>query len=216
MTLCCDMKHYCFLVLVLSVYVLYDVHCNSTSGNLREILIDCFQKVLMNDTEQLFTLQKALLFPKDGGRCLTINVTVEGRIDLTSNPEYMHWCDKHLNESNSCIYNPCITRSFELSPVNIPGPATTLVDFLGSTSIVQALAAMDPSFHALIIVISNDFFLDIDMDYQYHSYNYFDLSPYNSYEIYMTCTVGNIDPFQIDTDVTDAVLLYDTLLGKLQ
>lgn len=202
MTLCySDMKHYCFLVLVLSVYV-YDVHCYSTSGNQseREILIDCFQKALLNDNEQLFTLQKAFLFPQQvGGRCLTIYVTIEGRIDLTSNPEYSYYCDEHLNESNSYIYNYDTTRDFELSPA----PATTLLDFLRSNFIVQALGAMDPSFHTLITVISNEFV----SDYHYDSYNYFDLSPYNSYDIHMTCTVGNIDPSQIIMydDVTDAV-----------
>ena len=202
MTLCySDMKHYCSLVLVLSVYA-YDVHCYSTSGNLREILIDCFQKTLMNDNEQLFTLQKAFLLPQQiafGGKYLTIGVTVQVRIDLTSNPEYSYYCDEHLNESNSCIYNYNTTRDFELSPA--PATTSTLLDFLQSNFIMQALEAMDPSFLTLITVISNDFI----SDYHYDSYNYFDLSPYNSYGIHMTCTVGNIDPSQMYNDVTDAV-----------
>ena len=196
MTLCNGMNHYCFLVLVLSVYIIYDVHCYSTSGNLREILIDCFQKALMKDSEQIFMLQKAFLLPEQiGGRCLTIDVTVQGRIDLTSDPDYFYYCDEHLKENNSCVYNSHITSYFELSPA----PVTTLVEFLGSNSIVQALAAMDPSFHTLITVtvISTEFASNIDIDYY---------PPYNSYEIYMACTVGNIDPSQI---------IYDDVIGAV-
>ena len=195
------MKHYCFLVLVLSVYV-YNVHCysTSTSGNLREILIDCFQKALMNDSKQLFTLQKAFLLPQQiGERCLTIYIFIEGRIDITIyNPEY--YCDGYrLNESDSCIIK--MTKYFELSPA----PSTTLVEFLGSNFTLQALAAMDPSFHTLISVISTEFASNIGPGIDYHYYNSYDHSPYNSYEIYMACTVGNIDPSQIYDDVSDAV-----------
>jgi hypothetical protein len=145
----------------------------------------------MNDSEQLFTLQKAFLLPQQvGGRCLTIYVTVGGRIDITIyDPEY--YCERYY--LNECIFE--IKKSFEL----LPAPAITLVDFLRSSSIVQALAVMDPSFHILISGISNDLIGD-------PFYNDFDPS-YNSYNIHLK--VGNIDlsdPSEIEDDtVTDAL-----------
>lgn len=149
--------------------------------------------------KNLFTLQKAFFLPQQlqvGVKCLTVDVTVQGRIDLTSYPDYYYngYCEEHSKENNSCVYTGNTISYFELSPA----PATTLLDFLGSTSIVQALAAMDPSFHTLITAISNEFVSD------YYS-DHFDPSPFNGYDIHMTCTVGNIDPSQICDDVTNAV-----------
>ena len=194
------MKPYCYLLLVLSAY---ELHCYSTSeigGNQRRSLIDRFQNVLMSDSERLFTLEKAFLLPRRIGRkCLSIDVTVKGRIDITkfNNPE--NYCDL---QNNSCIVH--MTKYFEVLPA-AAAPQTTLVNFLRSDSIVQALEALDPSFHGLINVISNDL---LDYTYDYYDSDNMDPTPYmyNSYDIYIT--VGNInitDPSQIELDITDAV-----------
>jgi hypothetical protein len=169
----------------------------------------------MNDREQLFMLQKAFLFPhKIGGKCLIIDVTVKGRIDMVTNnyiyddyPEYCRDRSGYLIENSSCIIY--ITKYFELLPAPaIPVTIRTLVEFLRSYSIVQVLAALDPSFHTLINEISNDLLDYTDDDYDYA----YDLPPDpNSYDIKMS-TVGNIDlsdPTRIEADVTDA--LYATL-----
>jgi hypothetical protein len=136
--------------------------------------------------------------PQIGGKCLTINVFVGGRIDITIyKPE--DYCDGYyLNENNSCIIE--MEKSFEL----LPAPVTTLVEFLRSSYIVQALAAMDPSFHSLIRVISNDLY-----DYIYFDPYNVDIDiMYNSYDIYVIAdNIDLSDPSsdRIDVDVTDAL-----------
>jgi hypothetical protein len=167
----------------------------------------------MNDSEQLFTLKKAFLLPhKIGGKCLMITVTVEERINIY-NPKYYN-CDGYSNENNSCIRFYNITKYFELLPATVTDiPATGLAGFLRSVSIVEALAALDPFFHSLINVISNNLLNNVyyDYDYDYLVYRY-GPTPYmyNRYDIYMT--VGNINTlnrFRIAAVITDA--LYVTL-----
>ena len=51
-------------------------------------MIEQFKYALINDSDQLFTLQKAFLLPRpiNGGLCLEATVTVKGRV--TDNGEY--------------------------------------------------------------------------------------------------------------------------------
>ena len=97
----------------------------------------------MNDSEQLFVLQKAFLPPRQiGGQCLTVNITMKGRVmDNIYNPSL---CPN--SEQNLCIYN--ISKHFELLPA--VAVTFTLANILRSSDITQVLLTMDPSFYFLI------------------------------------------------------------------
>ena len=214
----CSLIYFLVLIIVLSLNVC-ELQCSGISGNVltndndtynqRNILIDRFQNALMNDSEQLFTLQKALLLPRPiGGLCLTVKVTVKGKVaDDTYVPVYSYYsCDYN----NLCHYST--SKQFELLPAPVaPSIPRSLADFLRSNDIVQVLAALDPSFHVLINIISNEPILLGDLYYDDDLYS--PLPPSKNYDIPVYVVIDKINITdvggQIEDDITDA--LYVTL-----
>lgn len=84
--------------------VLYELQCSQVSGdhlddayNQRKVLIDQFQNALMNSSENLFTLQKAFIFPqkKDSqtdGLYLSIRIILRERV--TDSLLVSQYCNK--------------------------------------------------------------------------------------------------------------------------
>ena len=160
-----NMNHHCFLAFVLSVaYYVTEFQCSPVNGenNLvndsaysqRNVLIDQFQNALMNDTEQLFTLQKALFLPRDKCKkmyglylnvCVNVTVTVMAYNEYYN--EYYGYCTNDFRQSNLCVISRKVV--FELSPLT-----TTLEDFLQLQSTVQVLNLLDPSFYVTITSLS--------------------------------------------------------------
>ena len=94
-------------------------------------MIEQFKYALINESDQLFTLQKAFLLPRpiDGGLCLEAMVTVKARV--TDNSEYdpSSVCNAidHKNGTAVCTY--LFKEGFEISSAT---STETLADFLRS------------------------------------------------------------------------------------
>ena len=166
--------------------------------NQRNMLKDHFQNVLMNDSEQLFKLQKVFLLPRGiGGLCLNVKVTAEGRVtDNSSYPE--GYCDSYF-KNKSCIYK--VSKDFKvLSAAPLTRPLSRILR--SSSTIRQVLSALDPSFYSLTSALSaaadyNDYYGDESIFYNY-------------YEIHIEIDKLEFNNLsQMYTDVTDA--LYMTL-----
>lgn len=199
----------CLLVLVISVILqLREVSGNNLKDdkeahNQRDMMIEQFKIALMNDSDQLFTLQKAFLLPRPSGSqsngiCLSVDVTVKGRITDNSDYDPYDVCSA-INETNltfMCTYTS--TEEFELLP---PAPFTsTLADFLGSTIIVQVLVILDPSFYYLTTTLSNGPFGPILFRDYYHPYQYY------YYHVMLSIAMNKIiDLSRMQNDVTDAL-----------
>jgi hypothetical protein len=102
------------------------------------ILRDSFQKVLINDSEQLLTLQQIFLTPRQknsNGFYLYVNMTVKGR-------------DRYLNDS--FVYRT--SMKFEVLP-----PAadqdSTVQKFLNKPDISMTLLVLDPSFQSVATML---------------------------------------------------------------
>ena len=110
----------------------------------RPILKDLFQKALVNDSEQLFNLQKIFLASHQK-TSVVVRVFVGRIIDTGSGmspPSF--YCDPYF-----CTY----TQTFVLLPSD--GTAN-LGTFLGSDVIVNALITVDPSYYMFTTVLNKD------------------------------------------------------------
>lgn len=150
---------YCLLMLAISVILLnqcteINMNDDREAYNQRNMMIEQFKNALMNDSEKPFTLKKAFLFPRpsNNGICLEVRVNVTGRVTDSSGYDPQYFCSAvHEDNSMMCIYDS--TKDHELLP-----PITitlTLANFLQSSTIVQTLATLDPSFYYLMSVFSN-------------------------------------------------------------
>ena len=196
---------FCFLVLILSV-ILCELQCSEVSGNnvkeannQRDMMIQQFKIVLINDSEKLFTLQKAFLLPRPSdsqtdGICLKVVVTMKGRVTDNSGYDPNTVCSA-VDENNGTVCTYYSTEGFEL----LPATTVVLTDFLRSSTIVQMLATLDPSFYYLTGSLSYSGSIILNYDYHYPTYK--------SYELLLT--VDKINEFsnlsRIQEDVTDAV-----------
>ena len=203
---------YSFLVKIL--VVLSVLQCSEVSGNdfdnannQRNVLIDKLENALLNNSEQLFTLQKALFLPREKhmkitGLYLNVIVTVVGTVINFNDDTYYQikdYCRVYFPQNKSCIYG--ISQRFEISPAS----SITLTDFLLSQTIVQILTLLDSSYYyltnALSIVVNDD----------YYTYDYY-YNGGNDYTIYLMIDKINIELNDLDEamdNVTDA--LYVTL-----
>ena len=142
---------YCFLMLALSALIC-EHQSSQVSGkrnlnganNQRDMMIEQFKFALINNSDQLVTLQKAFLLPRpnDGGLCLKAMVTVKGRVTDKSGYDASSVCSV-IDEKNGTVCTYLSTEGFEFSPAT----KVTLADFLRSLNIVQMLAMLDPSFY---------------------------------------------------------------------
>ena len=204
---------YSFLVKVL--VVLSVLQCSEVSGNdfdnannQRNVLIDKLENALLNNSEQLFTLQKALFLPREKhmkitGVYLNVNVTVVGTVINKFNDDtyYQYYCRVYYPQNKSCIYD--ISQRFEISPAS----PITLTDFLLSQTIVQVLILLDPSFYSL----TNAFSIIVNDGY-YTRYDYY-YNGGNDYTIYLMIDKINIELNDLDQAIRDNVIdaLYITL-----
>ena len=113
----------------------------------RPILKDLFQKALVNDSEQLFNLQK-IFFASHQKTSIEVEVYVGRITDTDSDVFPAFYCDPAYG-NNSCTY----TQTFELVPSD--GTAD-LGTFLGSDVIVKALITVDPSFYMFTTVLNKN------------------------------------------------------------
>ena len=158
------------------------------------ILKDLFQNALVNDSEQLFNLQKIFLAPSQktsaGPLCVKVEVSV-GEV-INSNSEGIlpaFYCvSPYYNKS--CIP---YTQEFELVPSD---GTTTLASFLRTVHIATALATLDPSYYTFISILNNDIGLvGLDTDYL----------PDNNYCGDIKISVDQIETMPSEADVTDAL-----------
>ena len=138
------------------------------SHDQRNLLKESFQKVLMNDSENLLILQQIFLTPRQknsNGLYLYVDVTVEGRVTDNDVPYLIHdknYCDRYFPQNNSCIYHTLMT--FEVLP------ATNQVQsFLNKDDIRMVLQVLDPFFHNLARSFqTSDDMLDCQLTFYTH------------------------------------------------
>ena len=199
---------YCFLILALSALIC-EHQSSQVSGkrnlndanNQRDMMIEQFKFALINDSDQLVTLQKAFLLPRpnDRGLCLKTIVTVKGRVTDNSGYDASSVCSV-IDEKTGTVCTYLSTEGFELSPAT----KVTLADFLRSLDIVEMLATLDPSFYYLTRSLlsygstTSVLYHDHDINYTYPTYR--------SYELSVTIDKIEFNSLSwIQDDVTDAV-----------
>lgn len=147
-----------FMIQVLLVFIC-EVQTSKADESLRNLLRESFQKALMNDSENLLTLQQIFLTPRQknpNGLCLDVDVTVEGRITDDDDDSYWisEYCDSYCPQNNSCVYRT--SRTFEVLPTT--NQDSTVKTFLNTDKIRLVLQVLDPSFYILYSYnISADF-----------------------------------------------------------
>ena len=141
-----------FMIQILLVFTC-EIQTTNANESQRNLLRENFQKVLMNDSEQLLTLQQIFLTPRQknpDGLYLDVDVTVEGRI--TNDDDDSYWihenCDSYCPQNNSwhCIYHTSMT--FEILPPTL-NQDSTVQTFVNTYYIKMVLLVLDPSFHSL-------------------------------------------------------------------
>lgn len=194
---------YCILVFVLSVACVTEFRCSPVSGNNLKLdsaysqrynITMLFQNSLMNDSGQLFTLQKAFLLPRE--RCtethgIYLNVTIT--VTVVTASDGIHY-NIYFPQNGSCIF----MKRFEL----LPASPLTLAEILQLEAIVQALGILDPFFSILTAALS------IDNNYDY--YNSYDSDCNKSeYAIRLQLMIDSYtaELDQVDNDITDALYL---------
>jgi hypothetical protein len=142
-----------FMIQILLVFIC-KVQTSNADVSQRNLLRESFQKVLMNDSEQLLTLQQIFLTPPSprqkspNGFYLYVNVTVEGRINTESDSYHSYLIDEYCDNYNnySCVYGT--SMMFEVLP-----PAAdqnfTVKKFLTEIDISTVLKVLDPIFTSL-------------------------------------------------------------------
>lgn len=150
-----------FMIQVLLVFTC-EVQTSKADESLRNLLRNSFQKVLMNDSKNLLTLQQIFLTPRHknpNGLYLDVDVTVEGRIaddDVPYLIYYKEYCDRYFPQNNSCVYRTLMT--FEVLPAT--NQDSTVQTFLNKDEIRMVLQVLDPSFQSLarMFQTSDDFY----------------------------------------------------------
>ena len=148
------------------------------SHDQRNLLKESFQKELMNDSENLLTLQQIFLTPRQknsNGLYLYVDVTVEGRVTDDDVPYLIHdkkYCDRYFPQNNSCIYHTLMT--FEVLPAT--NKNSTVQAFLNKDDIRMVLQVLDPFFHNLARTFQTSAADDSDdtLDYQLTFYTHLD------------------------------------------
>lgn len=138
-----------FMIQVLLVFAC-EVQTSNADESQRNLLRDSFQKVLMNDSENLLTLQQSFLTPRQknpNGLYLCVDMTVEGSItdDDRSLLYDKKYCDTYFSQNNSCIYRT--SMNFEVLSATNKG--SIVQGFLSKPDISVVLQLLDPSFHML-------------------------------------------------------------------
>jgi hypothetical protein len=184
-----------FVIQALLVFTC-EVQTSNAGESQRNLLREGFQKVLMNDSEQLLILQKIFLTPRQknpNGFYLFVYVTVEGRIADDGDRFLIDdYCDGEFGvfpQNNSCVYRA--SMKFEVLP-----PAadhdSTVQDLLSTKpDIGMVLLVLDPSFQSLASMLHD-------------SYN---VTVYDLLNLYMHAENVEIMPVELRTDVRNAVYL---------
>ena len=169
------------------------------ANNQRNMMIEQFKFALINDSDQLFTLQKAFLLPRPSdsqtdGICVKVIVTVKGRVTDNSGYDPSNICST-IDDKNGTVCTYRSMEGFEL----LPATTVALVDFLRSSTIVQMLATLDPSFYYMTGSLSFSGSILLNYDYHYPTYKSYELS----------LAIDKLNEFsdlsRIQEDVTDAV-----------
>ena len=139
-----------FMIQVLLVFAC-EIQTSKAHESQRNLLRESFQKVLMNDSEQLLTLQKIFLTPRQkdpNGLYLYVDVTVEGKVtdDDMIYVKDKKYCYMHVPQNNSCVYHT--SMNFEVLPATL-NQDSTIQSFLNKDEIGMVLQVLDPSFHSL-------------------------------------------------------------------
>ena len=139
-----------FMIQVL-LFFTCEVQTSKANESQRNLLRDNFQKLLMNDSEQLLTLQQIFLTPRQrnpNGFYLYVNITVEGRIAYNDNNLYLRYknCDRYFPYNRSCVYST--SKIFEVLPP-AADQSSTVKTFLNELDISMVLQVLDPSFRSL-------------------------------------------------------------------
>ena len=130
-----------FMIQVLLVFAC-KIQTSNADESQRNLLRESFQKLLMNDSEQLLTLQKVFLTPRQknpNGLYLYVYVTVEGRI-TDDDDDDSYWIDKYCDtqysvpQNNSCVHSTSI--KFEILP---PTDQDSVQNFLNTYDIQMML-----------------------------------------------------------------------------
>ena len=124
----------------------------------RSLLREKFHKALIDDSQNLLSLQQAFLTPhhkSPNGFYLVVLVTVEGRVNTDIDDQYLidYYCSSYNSQNNSCVYQNEI--EFEVSP---PDQYTTVKKFLYEDDIRSVLTVLDPSFCFLASVLRGEFY----------------------------------------------------------
>ena len=139
-----------FMIQVLLIFTC-KVLTSKANESQRNLLRDSFQNVLMNDSENLLTLQQIFLTPRQknsNGLYLYVDVTVEGRVTDNDVPYLIHdkkYCDRYFPKNNSCIYH--VLMKFEVLPTT--NQDSRVQAFLNKDDIRMVLQVLDPFFHNL-------------------------------------------------------------------
>ena len=144
-------------ILIIASVLVFICKVHSKAEDQRTLLRDSFQTALMNDSEQLLTLQKVFLTPRPklrGGFYLTVEVIVKGRItddSITDLIDISSYCFHYFPKNNSCVYHT--SMMFEV----LPQEHTSIMEnLLTEYDIKMVLEALDPSFFILTNILSLD------------------------------------------------------------
>ena len=146
----CAMK-LSFMIQVLLVFTC-EVQTSKANESQRNLLRESFQKLLMNDSEQLLNLQRIFLTPRQknpNGFYLHVNITVEGRITYHwSHNDHLYLrykiCDRYFPINGSCVYST--SKIFEVLPPAADQSSTVKIFLLDISMVLQVL---DPSFRSI-------------------------------------------------------------------
>lgn len=161
-------------------------------------MIEQFKYALINESDQLFILQKAFLLPRpiNGGLCLEAMVTVKARVTDNSEYDLSSICSV-IDDKNGTVCTYLSKEGFELSSAT---SMETLADFLRSPAIVQVLSTLDPSFYFLT---SSLLYHGSTVLYHFDNVNY---PTYKRYELSVTIDKIEFNSLsRVQDDVTDAV-----------
>ena len=175
------------------------------------VLKELFQNALMNDSEQLFVLQRVFLapsreYPAAGSLCIYANITVGEIIDanrFNHTRQFNPWpasavdtpgflCD---GNKNCTLYD---FEGFEILPPDNQ-VTTTLTSFLQAKEITQTFRILDGFYYALMSSLSNE----------YPQY-YYDTHYYNVHQdpviyYYINIAINQIEDMPSLAAVTDAL-----------
>jgi hypothetical protein len=176
-----------------------EIQTSKADESQRKLLRDSFQKVLMNDSEQLLTLQQIFLTPRQknsDGFYLYVNVTIH--VEGTTTDDW--YCDWYFLQYNLCVYST--SMKFEvLPPAADHDQYSTVKMFLNKYDIRMVLQVLDPSFSNLARL-----FQTLDSDFTLDGYYHGDTTDCQL-TFYIHVDKIEITPFELPTDVHNALYL---------